>query len=413
MHVLRQRLQHLRHCLSLIRPVMADPVSRQQWLLGGRRLIISLCVVATLLTLVPWGTGALTDAIYQPVVKEKKLFGVIRTSKEVDNPLRERRQTQLLVLCWLLGGGALLVLWLEGLPAAHAAARPDQDAGATGLRPQISAVAEIAAGQRAGVDGRYRIEGHVAKGGMGEIYLATDTTLNRRVALKALAAEQSHDGDQRERFRQEALALAQLSHPHITAVMDLFEDAGRFWFAMEWLSGGDLEQRLQAGPMAEAEAAGIIADIAAGLAAAHAKGFVHRDIKPANILFTDTGLAKLTDFGVAKNDSSAIVTQIGMTLGSPGYMSPEQAAGGAVDARSDIYSLGVTLFRLVTGALPFQGDTTAIMSQHITQPPPVPSAVNADLSDDISQIILRCMAKAPEQRYQDAAELEQVLRRLA
>lgn len=423
MNNLGAHAQRLIHNASLLPTVWADSALRGQWLRAARKAwIATLLAVVLLPTVAPVVARTVTNWIYQPVVKETKLLGVFTTKRAVANPVRETRYTQLLVLLWLAGLGTVAFHWLSIVPPVGARADEEGDDQATRLNPaaqrddQATSLNPVAQGnglRHVGSNRRYRIERHIATGGMGEIYLAYDQVLQRQVAAKALSPEMYVDKEQRERFSQEALALARLSHPNIVSVADLFEDEGRFWFVMEWLPGGDLEARVKQGPLAETEAARIIAEIADGLAHAHEKGIVHRDIKPANILFSDTGVAKLTDFGIAKLETSAVVTQLGMALGSPGYMSPQQAAGEAVDARADIYSLGVTLFRLVTGALPFTGNTSAIMSQHITQPPPQPMHLNKEVSQEMNDLILHCLEKNPASRIATAKELAGTLRRLS
>lgn len=420
---LDNHVRRLIHNASLLPSVWANPSLRDQWLRAARKAwIATLLAVVLLPTLAPVVARGVTNFVYQPVVKETKLLGVFSAKREVENPVRETRYTQLLVLLWLVGLGTVAFHWLDIVPAVGARPEDEGDDQATKMNPvarrdeqatRLNPVAQGNGHRYVGANRRYRIERHIATGGMGEIHLAYDQVLQRQVAAKALSPEMYQDKEQRERFSQEALALAKLSHPNIVSVVDLFEDAGRFWFVMEWLPGGDLEARVKQGPLPEAEAARIIADVAEGLAHAHEQGIVHRDIKPANILFSNNGVAKLTDFGIAKLETSAVVTQLGMALGSPGYMSPEQAAGEAVDARADIYSLGVTLFRVVTGALPFKGNTSAIMSQHITQPPPQPMHINQAVSLEMNAVILRCLEKNPASRMATAKELAGALRKLS
>lgn len=374
------------------------------WLRSARQAQIAAAVaLALLLTVLPFGLRALTDAIYQPVTVEKKVLGLIRTAREAENPLREKRYRQFLVLTWLLGLMPAGVLLINHLPRTLRLAQEQNMALPEATQMRLPAVATgdrfIGAGQR------YRLHGLVAKGGMGEVHLAFDQRLQRQVAAKMLADNLLQDSEQLHRFNQEALALAKLSHPNIVSVLDLFEDHGQFWFIMELLPGGDLSERIRNGAMEEKEALKIIRAIADALAYAHDKGIIHRDIKPANILFSDTMTAKLTDFGIAKLASSDVVTQLGLALGSPSYMSPEQAAGQPVDARSDLYALGVTLYQMVTGVLPFSGETTAIMSQHITQAPPPPTSVNSSVSPACESLILTLMAKDPASRFSSARAL--------
>ena len=252
---------------------------------------------------------------------------------------------------------------------------------------------------------RYRIDKAIASGGAGIVYQAEDTVLSRKVALKELLEDVATDEEQAERFKSEARALALLNHTHILPVYDLLEENGRFWLVMELLTGGTLADQINAGALDTAESIEIIKGIASGLEIAHQKGFVHRDIKPANILFAEDGSFRITDFGIAKHQATGIKTSHGLILGSPGYMSPEQAAGEPVDARSDIYSLGITMFQMLTGELPFQGDVSSVMAQHITRPVPRPSTINASISKDLDNVILKMLAKQPEARFQSMADL--------
>jgi hypothetical protein len=257
----------------------------------------------------------------------------------------------------------------------------------------------------AGQNHRYRIDKAIASGGAGIVYQAADTVLNRKVALKELLEDVATDAEQAERFKSEAKALALLNHTHILPVYDLFEEHGHFWLVMELLTGGTLNDKINAGSLDTARSIEIIKGIASGLEIAHQKGFVHRDIKPANILFAEDGSFRITDFGIAKHQATGIKTSHGLILGSPGYMSPEQAAGEPVDPRSDIYSLGITMFQMLTGELPFRGDVSSVMAQHITRPAPPPSTINASISKDLDNVVLKMLAKQPEARFQSMVDL--------
>ena len=238
--------------------------------------------------------------------------------------------------------------------------------------------------------------------------------LGRRVALKKLLEDLATEHAQWERFQAEAQALALLNHENILPVYDLLEQGGRFWLVMELLTGGTLAERIKRRrglPVGESLA--IARGIAAGLAYAHRRGFVHRDIKPANILFADDGSFRITDFGIAKHRASGIHTSQGLVLGSPAYMSPEQASGQPVDARSDLYSLGITLFQMLTATLPFKGDARAVMMQQITQPPPPPSSLQPALGADLDALVMALLEKDPKDRIQTADELIAALDRLS
>lgn len=286
-------------------------------------------------------------------------------------------------------------------PAVGAAANA---ADATLQRPALSIALPADNGGLLIGGGRYRAERLLASGGMGSVHKGFDLKLQREVAIKELDVNLAQDPEQADRFRQEALALASLAHPYIVPVYDLVEEDNRFWIVMELLSGGDLDQRIEKNPPNVKTATNIIRAIAEGLAFAHNKGIVHRDIKPMNILFNSDGIPKLVDFGIAKlvqSSQSVVHTRDGLSLGSPTYMSPEQAQGRRdIDRRADIYALGITFFKLLTRVVPFTGDVGEVMAQHITQAPPSPRELNPAVSEELEAIVLKMLAKKPEGRYQ-------------
>lgn len=258
--------------------------------------------------------------------------------------------------------------------------------------------------RRIGVRGRYKLEQEIARGGMGVVWRGFDTVLERAVAVKELPA--TTDPGLRDRFRQEALALARLSHPHVVQVYDFVEEEDeRLYMAMELVEGGDLETLIRDRPPSLARALEIGRQVATGLGFAHKRGIVHRDVKPMNILLTKEGLAKVTDFGLARLTEATMHTVEGAVMGSPRYMSPEQAAGKVADARSDVYAFGATLFHLVTGRPPFDGDTASVLAQHITQPPPAPSSINPQIRRELDILMARMLAKDPATRPSDLDEL--------
>ncbi|MDQ3038137.1 MAG: serine/threonine protein kinase, partial [Myxococcota bacterium] len=250
--------------------------------------------------------------------------------------------------------------------------------------------------------GRYRIEGELGRGGMGVVHRARDVVLDRVVALKELPPALRSTAGLAERFRTEARVLARLTHPGIVQIFDLVEDDAGMWMAMELVPGGSLDERIAGRPLPVADVLALGRRMAEAMAYAHAQGVVHRDFKPHNVLLTPDGDPKVTDFGLAKLAQGPALTQQGMVLGSPAYMSPEQASGREADARSDVYALGATFFEMVTGRPPFSGDTTSVLMQHITQPPPVPSATGAeDIPEPLERLILRMLAKGPGDRPAD------------
>jgi serine/threonine-protein kinase len=258
------------------------------------------------------------------------------------------------------------------------------------------------------LSGRYELAHLVARGGMAEVYRAHDRLLDRPVALKILFPELSVDRAFVERFRREAQAAANLSHPNIVPVFDWGEDDGTYFIVMEFIDGRALSSILRgAGPMHPDRAAEIAADVAIALAYAHRHGVVHRDVKPGNVLITEDGIVKVTDFGIARAiNTEESLTQTGAVMGTATYFSPEQAEGMGVDARSDIYSLGVVLFEMVTGRPPFLGDTpVAVASKHVRENPPTPREINPSVPPDLEAIILKCLAKSPEYRYATGDDL--------
>jgi len=293
----------------------------------------------------------------------------------------------------------------------HGPASRSSPAGNTGaatmLRPLQDTPASLGS---IGPEGRYRLDLELGRGGMGVVYRATDRVLDREVALKELPVQLTTDSDRLQRFRQEARTLARLTHPNIIQVYDLIEDQGRLWIAMEYVDGGDLATLIESrGGLAIRDAACFAWQIAEAMQVAHERDIVHRDIKPMNVLLTANGTPKLADFGLARLRSSGTHTVAGTILGSPDYMSPEQAAGQVADSRSDIYALGITLYEMLTGEPPFEGDTPAILAQHITQLPAPPRQRVADLPLDLELIVLAMLEKDPSQRPADMATVARLL----
>ena len=257
----------------------------------------------------------------------------------------------------------------------------------------------------------FRIEGLLARGGMGNVYLAYEPRLDRRVALKVIRPEFADDERFRRRFASESKAAAAIEHPRVVSVYRAGEHRGRLYLAMRYLRGVDLQQRVaRAGPPAPARAVALIAEVAGALDAIHAAGLVHRDVKPGNVIVVGTNgseSAYLTDFGLAKAVASASdITRTGEVIGSLDYLAPEQIEGGRVDARTDVYALGCVLFHLLTGEVPFPGgESSAKLWAHLNEPPPATSDRAGRHLAGLDPVLKRAMAKDPADRFLSAGDL--------
>src|SRR5213080_404360 len=263
-------------------------------------------------------------------------------------------------------------------------------------------------------DGRYRIQRKLGAGGMANVYLAEDQELGRRVAIKILNERHANDDQFVERFRREAQNAAALSHPNIVSIYDRGEAEGSYYIAMEYLDGRSLKELIVSrGPAPVGVAVEYARQILSALRFAHRHGIVHRDIKPHNVLVDGEGRVKVTDFGIARAGTSQM-TETGSIVGTAQYLSPEQAKGGEVDPRSDLYSLGVVLYELLTGKTPFDGETPVeIAMKHLSTTPRPPSKLRPDVPRELDMVVMRALAKNPDERYQSADEMEADLERVA
>ncbi|MEW5700709.1 MAG: protein kinase [Candidatus Zixiibacteriota bacterium] len=260
----------------------------------------------------------------------------------------------------------------------------------------------------------YQVTAKLGEGGMGEVYLATDTKLGRKVALKFLPREFATDPERRRRLELEATAASSLDHPNILTIYEINEHDGHPFIAMAYVDGVTLRDKLDAGPLTLAKAMRYGVQLAAALGAAHARGIVHRDVKPDNVLIGADDRARLTDFGLAKLKEPSGLTNRGATVGTVGYMSPEQAQGMDVDARSDIFSLGVMLYQMLTGKLPFAAEHAAAALYSIVHENPASiREVNPDVPSEAAGVVEKALAKRPDDRYPDGTALEGDLRAIA
>jgi serine/threonine protein kinase len=272
--------------------------------------------------------------------------------------------------------------------------------------------------------GPYEIQSPLGAGGMGEVYRATDTKLGRDVALKVLPAEMAQDPERLTRFRREAKALAQLDHPNIVTIYSVEESDGIHFLTMQLVEGQPLDRLIPGGGLPVEQIVEIASALGDALAAAHEKGIVHRDLKPANVMVSKEGRVKVLDFGLAKDVrganlgdatmTSASQTQVGVVMGTPSYMSPEQTSGRPLDHRTDIFSLGVVLHEMTTGQRPFHGNSSAeLVSAILRDAAPSVTDARPDLPSDLARIIRRCLEKDPRHRVQTARDVSNEFRDLA
>jgi eukaryotic-like serine/threonine-protein kinase len=257
------------------------------------------------------------------------------------------------------------------------------------------------------LNGRYRLEARIGAGGMSTVYRALDETLERQVAVKLMNREVASESDQLERFRREARAVAQLSHPHIVGVIDAGEDEGRPYIVFEYVEGETLKERIRRlGRLPITEAVAYAIEIARALGAAHARHIVHRDVKPQNVLIDEEGSAKVTDFGIARTLDEEGLTADGRVLGTTDYVSPEQALGQPVTGQSDLYSLGIVLYEMLAGEVPFKGESqVSVAMKHVREELPDVQANRPEVSAALAAVVDTATAKRQKDRYADDAEL--------
>ena len=276
------------------------------------------------------------------------------------------------------------------------------------------------------IAGRYEIREHIATGGMASVFKTWDHRVDRMVAIKILRSLDKNDTRAVERFRREARAAAALAHPNAVTIYDFVEEAGQYFLVMEYIQGPTLKQLVgQRRQLQAREAIEIAAQVCSVLQVAHARGFIHRDIKPQNIMLTSSGgpltgmidrnvLVKLTDFGIVRVAEDAGLTNSGIVLGTADYLSPEQARGETLTASSDLYSLGVVMFEMLTGRPPFVGPTAvSIAMQHASTNPPTLRQFNPAIPPPVEQLVIRSLEKEPEDRFTSAAQMQFALRQCA
>src|SRR5687768_15900462 len=257
---------------------------------------------------------------------------------------------------------------------------------------------------------RYKVLRRLGSGGMASVFIAEHAQLGRRVVLKVLHGHLAKDAEMLERFRREARAASQLVHPNIVPITDSGEGDGVLYTVMPYLPGGSFADRIGQGVRSPGEVAAVVAQAAVALDYAHRRGIVHRDVKPDNVLFDEDGHALVTDFGIAEARSQGRLTASGRAMGTPHYMSPEQAMGKLVDGRSDVYALGILMYEALVGFPPFDGpDAFAVGYKQVHEQPVAPQQVNSEVPKGIAEIVMDCLQKAPNDRYNRANDLADAL----
>ena len=313
----------------------------------------------------------------------------------------------------------MLGLAMVATPAERAPLAGSAPAGTDGAQDEPTQVAEADLAPGTLIADRYRVDRKLGEGGMGAVYAAEHVAMKKIVALKVLHQSSSRSAEIVQRFEREAIAAAAIDHQHVATATDFGKlPSGGFFLVLEYVDGRNLREELT-GLLPVARALRILRGVASGLAAAHARGIVHRDLKPENVMLTERDgnpdFVKVLDFGIAKIDESGPVestqggralTRVGAIMGTPSYMSPEQAVGQPCDARADVYALGILFYELCTGAPPFEGDPLSVLTAQVTTPaPPWPDTIAAALGPLADEVLSKMLAKAPTERYQDAGEV--------
>lgn len=373
---------------------------KKKWLVPGL-LLLSLLLVPTLFLPI---THMALEKIYPSTTKDK-LVRLFKTNHQ--NELLATRKTQAAALLWLLFGTGVTFGLVLYAPVVRQAS---DDENMLLQKPPGDPLPE---NSLSGLDDRYTIKSEIGSGAMGVVYSAIDRTLERRVALKELPSVFVRDSERRVRFRREALTLAKLTHPGIVHIYDLLDDNRRMILVMELVSGGTLEDLIaRKAPFSIDDTCRMIQSVCETLHHVHQNDIIHRDLKPANILIDERGNLKVTDFGLARLRQDSDLTIDGSIFGSPKYMSPEQAEGKTADHRSDIYSLGIIFYELITGAPPFNGAPALVMAQQISKEPTPPVQVVDSVTQDFSDLIMSMLVKDPDNRLVDLQEIRSRLQHL-
>jgi len=373
---------------------------KKKWLVP-LLLLCSLVLVPTVL--VP-ASHRLLELFYPPVEKSQ-LFGLFTTTRE--DVRLDARKVQAAWVVWGFAGLAVAAGLVAYAPVLRGAAEREKLRLLKTLQEALGGPGPFS------LEERYRIDGELGSGAMGVVFKAFDKTLQREVALKELPPVFTRDTERRERFRREALTLARLTHPGIVSIYDLLDDGQRMVLIMELVPGGTLAELIaRRAPVPVPEACRLVAQVCETLGHVHQNGILHRDLKPANILIDEQQRLKVSDFGMARLMQESGLTLEGSIVGTPAYMSPEQAAGEASDFRSDIYSLGVIFYELLAGTPPFTGEAVRLLQQQVADPPPPLRERVEGVSEEIEALVMSMLTKDPRERLSDYREISSRLKLL-